>query len=49
MVRVLHHLNDEAATALAAEFPAVEFVSIPREGTLDPDGHNVEAVCHRPE
>jgi phosphoglycerate dehydrogenase-like enzyme len=37
MVRVLHHLNDEAATALAAEFPAVEFVSIPREGTLDAD------------
>jgi phosphoglycerate dehydrogenase-like enzyme len=37
MVRVLHHLNSEAAAALAAEFPDVEFVAIPREGALDAD------------
>ncbi|HUP76080.1 MAG TPA: NAD(P)-dependent oxidoreductase [Acidimicrobiales bacterium] len=35
MVRVLHHLNAEAAASLAAEFPSVEFVSIPRAGTID--------------
>jgi phosphoglycerate dehydrogenase-like enzyme len=33
---VLHHLNDETAAAFASEFPTVEFVAIPREGTLDP-------------
>jgi phosphoglycerate dehydrogenase-like enzyme len=36
MVKVLHHLNDEAAAAFAAEFPSVEFIAIPRDGTLDP-------------
>ncbi|MEO8696445.1 MAG: NAD(P)-dependent oxidoreductase [Acidimicrobiales bacterium] len=35
MVRVLHHLNAEMAGSLAADFPSVEFVSIPRDGTLD--------------
>jgi len=35
MVRVLHHLNAEMAGSLAADFPTVEFVSIPRDGTLD--------------
>jgi len=29
MVRVLHHLNADAAASLAAEFPSVEFISIP--------------------
>ena len=37
MVRVLHHLNADAAASLAAEFPSVEFISIPRDGTLDAD------------
>ncbi|MEO5840603.1 MAG: NAD(P)-dependent oxidoreductase [Acidimicrobiales bacterium] len=37
MVRVLHHLNAEMAGALAADFPTVEFVAIPRDGTLDAD------------
>jgi phosphoglycerate dehydrogenase-like enzyme len=35
MVRVLHQLNAEAAATLAAEFPSVEFISIPRDGALD--------------
>ena len=37
MARVLHHLNADAAASLAAEFPSVEFISIPRDGTLDAD------------
>lgn len=35
MARVLHQLNAEALAPLAAEFPSVEFVAIPREGALD--------------
>ena len=37
MVRVLHHLNAATVESLAADFPSVDFVSIPREGTLDAD------------
>ena len=37
MVRVLHHLNAEMVGSLAGDFPSVEFVSIPRDGTLDAD------------
>ena len=37
MVRVLHQLNAEALAPIAAEFPTVEFVAIPRDGALDAD------------
>ena len=35
MVRVLHHLTAEMSGSLAADFPSVEFLAIPRDGTLD--------------
>jgi phosphoglycerate dehydrogenase-like enzyme len=37
MVQVLHQLTAEAVASLAAEFPSVEFIAIPRDGEL-PDG-----------
>ena len=36
MVRVLCHLNSDMIDRLAADFGDVEFVSIPRDGELDP-------------
>ena len=37
MVQVLHQLSAEALASLAAEFPSVEFIALPREGELPDD------------